>query len=146
MTSSTICGGTSAGLPFARANPSAMKGALQSGATYLRTVQIVQEELEAGIETALGELKRAMRITKLDRNDLRQLTVQALPAHRGKRSRRCRFDPASSMAKRSLAMTAGLLCLILSAVTARSPEGVMIMLASGTVSFTTLALIFVLNR
>ena len=42
-----------------------MKGALQSGATYLRTVQIVQEELEAGIETALGELKRAMRITKL---------------------------------------------------------------------------------
>jgi hypothetical protein len=39
-----------------------MKGALQSGATYLRTVQIVQEEFEAGIETALGELNRAMRI------------------------------------------------------------------------------------
>ena len=54
------------------------RGVLNSGMTYLRTVDTVREGFDVGTRTALGELKRAVRITKLNPNDLRQATVQCL--------------------------------------------------------------------
>lgn len=54
------------------------RGVLNSGMTYLRTFDTVREEFDAGIKTTLGELKRAVRITKLNPSDLRQVTVQCL--------------------------------------------------------------------
>jgi hypothetical protein len=56
----------------------ASRGILQSSMTYQRIFEEVRKEFEAGIETAFGELRRAARKTKLDRNDLRQTTVQTL--------------------------------------------------------------------
>lgn len=56
----------------------AKNGVLQSSMTCQRTFEIVRAEFEAGVEVTLGELKRAIRTTTLDRNGLRQLAVQTL--------------------------------------------------------------------
>jgi hypothetical protein len=56
----------------------ASRGILQSGMTYQRIFATVRDEFDAGTRTALGELKRAVRATKLDRDDLRQTTTQCL--------------------------------------------------------------------
>ena len=56
----------------------AARGTLNSGSTYQLIATDVRKEFESGIQIALGELKRAAKITKLDRNTLRQLTVQTL--------------------------------------------------------------------
>ena len=56
----------------------AKAGALQSGRAVLMTFAAVRKEYDAGVDSALGELKRCARITKLDPRDLRQATVQCL--------------------------------------------------------------------
>jgi hypothetical protein len=56
----------------------AARGTLRSGNTYLLIAKEARKGFETGIEKALGELKRAARITELDRTQLRELTVQAL--------------------------------------------------------------------
>jgi hypothetical protein len=53
-------------------------GALQGSRTVLFTTEAVRKEFDAGVETVLGELKRAIRTTRLDRGDLRQQAVQRL--------------------------------------------------------------------
>ena len=61
----------------------AKHGTIHSSMTCRRTFEIVREEFEAGVEVALGELKRAIRTTGLDRNDLRQLAIQTLETFAG---------------------------------------------------------------
>src|SRR5262249_37715025 len=56
----------------------ASRGILQSSMTIMRIFAEVRKEFDAGIETALGELKRAMRKTQLDGRELREVTVQCL--------------------------------------------------------------------
>jgi hypothetical protein len=56
----------------------AARGALQSGRAVLMIFDAVRKEYDGGIETALGELKRTIARTRLDRRDLRQATVQCL--------------------------------------------------------------------
>ena len=56
----------------------AAHGALQSNRTYLGIFAAVRREFEAGTNTALGELKRVVRITRLDRTELRQAALQCL--------------------------------------------------------------------
>ena len=56
----------------------AKAGALQSGRAVLLIFDAVRKEFDAGIETALGELKRSARITKLDPRELRQVTMTFL--------------------------------------------------------------------
>src|SRR5580704_5959727 len=56
----------------------ASRGILQSSMTYQRVFEAVRQEFDAGIKTAFGELKRAIRITNLHRAELRQATVQCL--------------------------------------------------------------------
>src|SRR5262249_43309511 len=46
--------------------------------TIVRIFGEVRKEFDAGIETALGELKRAVRKTSLDRDELRQATTKCL--------------------------------------------------------------------
>jgi hypothetical protein len=50
----------------------ASRGILQSGMTYQRIFATVRDEFDAGTRTALGELKRAVRATKLDRKTRRK--------------------------------------------------------------------------
>jgi hypothetical protein len=61
-----------------RKSEAAARGVLHSSRTYLTTAEEVRKEFEIGTERALGELKRVARTTKLDKNDLRQSTVQTL--------------------------------------------------------------------
>jgi hypothetical protein len=56
----------------------AKPGTLGSPRAALMIFDAVRKEYDAGIETALGELKRCARIAKLDRRELRQATVQCL--------------------------------------------------------------------
>lgn len=56
----------------------ASKGALNSGRAIILIFDAVRAEFDAGIETALGELKRTIKRTKLDRADLRQVTISCL--------------------------------------------------------------------
>jgi hypothetical protein len=56
----------------------AAKGALNSGRAVMLSFEAVRTEFDSGIETVLGELKRVMRITTLDRDQLRQHAVQRL--------------------------------------------------------------------
>lgn len=56
----------------------AAHGALQSNRTYLGIFAAVRREFEAGTNTALGELKRVVIITRLDRTELRQAALQCL--------------------------------------------------------------------
>jgi hypothetical protein len=54
------------------------RGILKSSATYRRKFAIVRQEFDAGTRIALGELRRAVRTTKLDRAELRRATLQCL--------------------------------------------------------------------
>ena len=56
----------------------AAKGWLQSGRRYLVSIEAVRKEFEVGIETVLGELKRALRDTELDKHVLRETAEQHL--------------------------------------------------------------------
>ncbi len=56
----------------------AKAGSLQSGRTIILIFDEVKKEFDSGILTALGELKRAVNRTKLDRRELRQHTYQCL--------------------------------------------------------------------
>ncbi len=56
----------------------AAHGALNSGRTVLFTCEAARKEFESGVEAVLGELRRVIRTTKLDRNELRQHAVQRL--------------------------------------------------------------------
>jgi hypothetical protein len=56
----------------------AKRGILHSSMTNQRITNAVKVEFDAGIEVAFGELKRAIRITKLDPKDLRQATLECL--------------------------------------------------------------------
>jgi hypothetical protein len=56
----------------------AAKGALQSGRAIISIFDAVRKEFDGGIDTALGELKRTIDRTKLDRSELRQMTMQCL--------------------------------------------------------------------
>jgi hypothetical protein len=56
----------------------AQRGLSLSGNALIAIVAEVRREFEGGIEVVLGELKRAIRITKLDRNELRQEAVRGL--------------------------------------------------------------------
>lgn len=54
------------------------KGAYRSGATVIQTFREAHEHFDKGVKTALGELKRAMRITDLDHGELRKVTEYLL--------------------------------------------------------------------
>ena len=54
------------------------KGAYQSGATVVVTYQEAHALFEKGVKTALGQLKRAMRIADLNETQLRDKTEQLL--------------------------------------------------------------------
>ncbi|MDB5600943.1 MAG: hypothetical protein JWN71_2987 [Xanthobacteraceae bacterium] len=56
----------------------AKAGSLQSGRTIILTIDAVKTEFHKGIESALGELKRVSRTTRLDRVELRLHTLQLL--------------------------------------------------------------------
>jgi hypothetical protein len=56
----------------------AARGILRSGMTYRQIFGVVTDEFEAGTRAVLGELRRAVRITTLDRQALREVTVQEL--------------------------------------------------------------------
>jgi hypothetical protein len=53
-------------------------GRLQSGSTVSQSYKIARKEFEAGVEAVLGELKRAVRISDLNRDDLRGHAGQRL--------------------------------------------------------------------
>jgi len=52
--------------------------ALHSSRAVILTIEAVKKEFDVGIEKALGELRRTIRTTKLDRDELRQATMQCL--------------------------------------------------------------------
>src|SRR5438477_9306079 len=54
------------------------KGALHSGRAIILTFEAIRKDFDAGIETALGELKRTIGRTTLDRKDLRLATLSCL--------------------------------------------------------------------
>jgi hypothetical protein len=54
------------------------KGAYRGSATVVETFRVAHEHFEQGVKTALGELKRAVRITDLDKPDLRARTEALL--------------------------------------------------------------------
>jgi len=56
----------------------AQRGLGTSGVVIAAIFADVQKEFEEGIADALGELKRAIRTTKLDRHELRQAALQCL--------------------------------------------------------------------
>jgi hypothetical protein len=56
----------------------AASGALVSGRTVILICEAVRREFDSGVDAVLGELKRVIRTTKLDRADLRQHAVQRL--------------------------------------------------------------------
>jgi hypothetical protein len=56
----------------------AQRGLGMSGVVIAAIFADVQKEFEEGIADALGELKRAIRTTKLDRHELRQAALQCL--------------------------------------------------------------------
>jgi hypothetical protein len=53
-------------------------GALRSGGTVTHCFEAVRTEFNSGVEKVLGELKRAVRTTELDRDQLRQHAVERL--------------------------------------------------------------------
>jgi hypothetical protein len=53
-------------------------GGFNSGGTVMFSVEAARKEFDACIDAVLGELKRVIRITDLDRKDLRDLAVQRL--------------------------------------------------------------------
>jgi hypothetical protein len=56
----------------------AAAGGLNSGRAVIFSVEAARMEFDSGIEAVLGELKRVLRTTKLDRHELRQHAVQRL--------------------------------------------------------------------
>jgi hypothetical protein len=56
----------------------ARHGAINSSRAVINSFEAVRKEFDSGVESVLGELKRVIRTTTLDRNDLRQLAVQRL--------------------------------------------------------------------
>jgi hypothetical protein len=54
------------------------KGVHQSGMMIARAFSLVQEEFDRGVETALGELKRCARMSKLNPLELRKITISLL--------------------------------------------------------------------
>jgi hypothetical protein len=49
-----------------------------SGARVLNSIEASRKEFEAGVETVLGELKRSIKRTTLDRHELRRITAKRL--------------------------------------------------------------------
>lgn len=58
------------------------RGMLRSGNTIIETFQAAHKEFEGGVDTALGELKRAIQTTELDKDRLRKITIEALSKYR----------------------------------------------------------------
>jgi hypothetical protein len=56
----------------------AAHGRLNSGSTIIRTYEAVKNEFDAGVNAALGEVKRAFLKTKLDHGELWRVTEQCL--------------------------------------------------------------------
>jgi hypothetical protein len=56
----------------------AQGGRFQSGARVLNSIDASRKEFEAGVETVLGELKRSIKRTTLDRQELRRITAERL--------------------------------------------------------------------
>ena len=56
----------------------AARGLLNSGATVKRSLEAAQEAFEKGADAALGELRRAVERTRLDRDELRRITQNEL--------------------------------------------------------------------
>ena len=59
----------------------AARGISRSGITITRTFTVAHEEFDVGLDTALGELKRAIRITSLDKQRLREITTERLQSY-----------------------------------------------------------------
>jgi hypothetical protein len=53
-------------------------GRFQSGARVLNSIEAARREFETGVVTVLGELKRAIVKTSLDRHQLRRMTAEQL--------------------------------------------------------------------
>jgi hypothetical protein len=56
----------------------AFHGAINSSRAVINSFEAVRKEFDSGLEAVLGELKRVIHATALDRNDLRQMAVQRL--------------------------------------------------------------------
>ncbi len=74
------------------------KGAYQSGATVVVTYQKAHDLFEKGVKTALGELKRTMRIADLNVNALRQKTEHLLREYAEKAKAATRPDTLKQFA------------------------------------------------
>lgn len=55
-----------------------LRNAINSSRAVINSFEAVRKEFDSGLDAVLGELKRVIRTTVLDRNDLRQLAVQRL--------------------------------------------------------------------
>jgi hypothetical protein len=53
-------------------------GRLNSGAAVINSFKAMRKEFDSGVESVLGELKRVIQTTKLDRDKLRESAVQRL--------------------------------------------------------------------
>jgi hypothetical protein len=53
-------------------------GRLNSGSAVINSVKAMRKEFDLGVESVLGELKRVIQTTKLDRDKLRESAVQRL--------------------------------------------------------------------
>jgi hypothetical protein len=53
-------------------------GRFESGARVLNSIEAARREFEAGVETVLGELKRAIIKTRLDQHELRRIAADRL--------------------------------------------------------------------
>jgi hypothetical protein len=56
----------------------ALRGAINSSGAVINSFEAVRKEFDSGLEAVLGELKRVIETTALDRDDLRQVAVQRL--------------------------------------------------------------------
>jgi hypothetical protein len=56
----------------------AKRGAITSSVAIQQTILGMRKEFEAGVDAVFGELKRVIRTTKLDHNELRKLAFQRL--------------------------------------------------------------------
>jgi hypothetical protein len=56
----------------------AVHRAINSSRAVINSFEAVRKEFDSGVEAVLGELKRVIRTTTLDQNDLRQLTAKRL--------------------------------------------------------------------
>jgi len=60
------------------ASEASARGAYHSSARIFMTLDAAHKQFDAGIEAALGELKRAIKSTRLDKHELRKVTEEEL--------------------------------------------------------------------